>query len=444
MNKWIGRFLIFIVITSLVWSSVSAQWMLSDDGITLVLTNEEGELLKGFSRDYEIQVQVDAATPEGIKTLGHYRIKRSGFWILDTTRSVIKLGKLNMSIDKEKRYGLRISIWIIDRKNKILYRGFGSTLISQNDLNGASKRIPIKIVEEDVLPKHEGWYTYKWETIESWEARDYMKVPILIIDNRKGKGRLQSSIALEANYKTQFSATLAYGVDLSVKFKNSNDPVNVLSTSVKIYGKEWIPIEGSYYFYRAVDVPAGSIGYIYILGKPYYRHEKEYLCAWGMGSYSCTPTGKERIDVGIYDVKAKKGTNGYLLEGGYEIAPPRLDSIFYEFTEEGFHYYLTSGEGVSLKYLLRETSGECGIQFGVGIPVGAIAVLFGAPAPVAGLVASLQYEKAGKVSIDGGVQNFGSSVNIHAFRSSQPYTFKAGLFNSCSVQVPTGLYIKAE
>ncbi|AEC52654.1 hypothetical protein PNA2_1739 [Pyrococcus sp. NA2] len=438
-----------LIVTFLIATLVSAEWMSPRDRIAIVLIDEEGKVLRGFSGDYEIQVQVDVATPSGIKTLGHYRIKRTGIWKLDTTRSVVKVVNLREAlprISREKRYGVRISVWIIDRENSILYRGIGSTLLSAEDLSGTTKRVSVTILEKESLPKpgHEGWYYYEWRPADdSWEARDYVKVPLLIIDNRNGKGRLQGSISLEGTYKTEFSATLAYGIDLETKFKN-DDPVRALSSSVTIYGKKWVPIEGYYYFYRSVDVPKGKIGHIYIWAKPYYRHEKEYLCAGGMGTYGCSETGKERIDVGIYDVKALKGVNGYIMEGGYEVESPELDSRFYKFIKDDFQHLLSRDDGISLRYLFKGIGGDCGVKFGIGIPVGAIAVAFGAPAPVAGLVASVQYEKAGSVSVDGGIQNYGPSITLHAFKSSQKYKFRTDWFSSCSVEVPMGFYVKSE
>jgi len=420
----------------------------AEGGIVIVLTDGEGRLLKGFSEDYEIQVQIDVATPSGIKTLGHYRIKRTGIWKLDTTRSIVKVGNLRKflsQISQEKRYGVRVSVWVIDRENGVLYRGIGSTLLSESDLRGTSKRVKIEILEKDRLPKptHEGWYYYEWRPAEdSWEAKGYIKVPLLIIDNGEGKGRLQASISLKADYKTEFSATLAYGTDLEAKFR-SGDPVKVLSSSVTIYGKKWVPVEGHYYFYRSIDVPKGEMGYIYILAKPYYRHEKEYICAGGMGAYGCSETGKERIDVGIYDVKALKGANGYIVEGGYELGHPQLDTVFYKFTKDGFQHPLIRNDGVSLAYLFHAVSGECGVKFGIGVPAGAIAVAFGAPAPVAGLVASVQYEKAGSVTVDGGVQNYGPTITLYAFKSAQKYKFKTGWFSSCSAEIPLGFYVKS-
>ncbi|WP_245610414.1 hypothetical protein [Thermococcus celericrescens] len=416
------------------------------DGMAIVLTDEKGKVLKGFSEDYEIQVQVDVATPSGIKTLGHYRIKRTGIWKLDTTRSIVKVANLRKTlprISKEKRYGVRVSVWVVDRKNGVLYRGIGSTLLSTEDLEGATKRVAVTVLEKEPLPKpaHEGWYHYEWRPADdSWEAKDYVKVPLLIIDNRNGKGRLQGSISLEATYKTEFSATLAYGTDLEAKFRNG-DPVKVLSSSVTIYGKKWVPVEGHYYFYRSIDVPEGKMGYIYIWAKPYYRHEKEYICAWGMGAYGCGETGRERIDVGIYDVNAGRGVNGYIINGGYEVESPKLER-FYRFTKEGLQHALLKDDGISLQYLFKGISGNCGIKFGIGIPVGAIAVAFGAPAPVAGLVASIQYEKAGSISMDGGIQNYGPPITLHASKSAQKYKFKTGWFSSCSVEVPMGFYVK--
>ncbi len=448
MIKQIRTFLMLAIVTLLIATSVSAVWIPPKDGMAIVLTDEKGRTLKGFSGDYEIQVQVDVATPSGIKTLGHYRIKRSGFWKLDTTRSIVKaanLRKLLPSISEEKRYGVRVSVWIIDRENGVLYRGMGSTLLSEKDLQGTSKRVKIELLEKESLPKpnHAGWYHYEWRPAEdSWEAEDYVEVPLLIIDNKDGKGKLQGSISLEATYKTEFSATLAYGTDLETKFR-SGDPVKVLSSSVTIYGKKWVPVEGHYYFGDIVDVPKGKMGYVYIWAKPYYRHEKEYICAWGMGAYGCSETGRERIDVGIYEVKASKGVNGYIIDGGTSLGSPDFDRTFFRFTKESLQHPLSMNKGITLKYLLKGISRDCGVKFGIGIPVGAIAVAFGAPAPVAGLVASVQYEKAGSITIDGVIKENGPSVMIHAFKSPQEYNFKTGWFSSCSVEIPMGFYVKS-
>ncbi|WCN29061.1 hypothetical protein [Thermococcus kodakarensis] len=435
---------ILILTALLIGTGVSAEWMPPDGGIRVVLTDENGKMLRGFSGDYEIQVQIDVATPSGIKTLGHYRIKRSGFWKFDTTRSVLKvedIRKFLSSISEEKRYGIRVSVWVIDRENGQLYRGIGSDFLSAEDLRGATKRVSVELLEKEPLPKpaRERWYYYEWRPADdSWEAEEYVKVPILIIDNRNGKGELQGSVSLEASYKTEFSATIAYGIDLEKKFR-SGDPVNVLSSSVDIYGKRWVPVEGNYYFGDIVDVPKGRMGYIYIWAKPYYRHEKEYLCEGA----KCSETGRERIDVGIYDVKASKGVHGYIIDGGASIGSPGFDWTFFKFTKEGILHPLEENKGITLKYLLKGTSGDCGVKFGIGIPVGAIAVAFGAPAPVAGLTASLQYENAGSISIDGTIKENGPTITINATKSSQKYKFKTGWFSSCSAEIPMGFYIKS-
>lgn len=448
MRRILKMLSILMLIALLIGTGVSAEWMSPNGGIRVVLTDENGKMLRGFSGDYEIQVQIDVATPSGIKTLGHYRIKRSGLWKFDTTRSVLKvedIRKFLPRISEERRYGIRVSVWVIDREKGQLYRGIGSDFISAEELRGATKRVAVALLEKEPLPKpaREGGYHYVWGTADdSWEAEEYVKVPILIIDNRDGKGELQGSVSLEASYKTEFSATIAYGIDLEKKFR-SGDPVEVLSSSVDIYGKRWVPVEGNYYFGDIVDVPKGRMGYIYIWAKPYYRHEKEYICAWGMGSYGCSETGRERIDVGIYDVKASKGVHGYIIDGGASIGSPGFDWTFFKFTKEGILYPLEENKGITLKYLLKGTSGNCGVKFGIGIPVGAIAVAFGAPAPVAGLTASLQYENAGSISIDGTIKENGPTITINATKSSQKYKFKTGWFSSCSVEIPMGFYIKS-
>lgn len=220
MRRILKMLSILILTALLIGTGVSAEWMPPDGGIRVVLTDENGKMLRGFSGDYEIQVQIDVATPSGIKTLGHYRIKRSGFWKFDTTRSVLKvedIRKFLSSISEEKRYGIRVSVWVIDRENGQLYRGIGSDFLSAEDLRGATKRVSVELLEKEPLPKpaRERWYYYEWRPADdSWEAEEYVKVPILIIDNRNGKGELQGSVSLEASYKTEFSATIAYGIDL--------------------------------------------------------------------------------------------------------------------------------------------------------------------------------------------------------------------------------------
>lgn len=143
---------------------------------------------------------------------------------------------------------------------------------------------------------------------DSWEAQDYVKVPVLIVDNQKGSEPISASIDLSGSYKTEFSATLAYSFKLTKAFKGREDPVEVLSTSVDIYGKKWVPVSGSYYFDKIIRVSGGDNGYIYIHAKPYYLHEKEY---------GCTETGYERIDVGVFDVRVtEKADKKAFLDGG--------------------------------------------------------------------------------------------------------------------------------
>ncbi|WP_367884480.1 hypothetical protein [Thermococcus sp. JCM 11816] len=188
---------VLILTALLIGTTVSAEWVPPEGGMRIILTDENGKMLRGgFSGDYEIQVQIDVATPSGIKTLGHYRIKRSGFWKFDTTRSVLKvedIRKFLSSISEEKRYGIRVSVWVIDRENGQLYMGgIGSDFLSAEDLRGgATKRVSVELLEKEPLPKpaRERWYYYEWRPADdSWEAEEYVKVPILIIDNRNGKG----------------------------------------------------------------------------------------------------------------------------------------------------------------------------------------------------------------------------------------------------------------
>ncbi|WP_052696234.1 hypothetical protein [Palaeococcus ferrophilus] len=437
-----------------------------EPGIKLELTDEEGKALKGFSEDYEVQIQVDMATPEGIKSVGSYSYGSMTFWRFDFTRPVITLNiPQNLpSPSTGTEYGVRVSVWIIDARNRVLYEGVGGTTLTHEEIgnNRALKEVRISWVRKTTLheifnvetsrinrpvpPKPQWRVEFEWRRVpDSWEAQDYVKVPVLIVDNRKGSGPVSASFDLSGSYKTEFSATLAYGFKLTKAFKGREDPVEVLSTSVDIYGKKWVPVSGSYYFGKIIRISGGGTGYIYIHAKPYYLHEKEYVCT----AYGCTETGYERIDVGVFDVRiAERVDNKAFLDGGGVEGIPNLPG-FHNFisasSNKAFQELKANGDSRTLKYLFDDLGGECGIKFGVGIPVGAIAVAFGAPAPVAGLVASVQYEKSGSVSIDGVIQNDGGyPVVLEGAGSPTKYTFKESLFKSCDVSVPMGFYMEVE
>lgn len=174
---------------------------------------------------------------------------------------------------------------------------------------------------------------------------------------------------------------IVYGIDFEKKFR-SGDLVNVLLFLVDIYGKRWVFVEGNYYFGDIVDVFKGRMGYIYIWVKFYYRYEKEYFCE----GVKCSEIGRERIDVGIYDVKVSKGVYGYIIDGGVFIGSFGFDWIFFKFIKEGILYLFEENKGIILKYFLKGISGDCGVKFGIGIFVGVIVVVFGVLVFVVGFI----------------------------------------------------------
>lgn len=87
------------------------------------------------------------ATPEGIKRVGSYSYGSMTFWRFDFTRPVIALnipGEFP-SPSTWAEYGVRVSVWIVDAGNRVLYEGVGGTTLTHEEIenNRALKEVRI-------------------------------------------------------------------------------------------------------------------------------------------------------------------------------------------------------------------------------------------------------------------------------------------------------------
>jgi len=99
--------------------------------------------------------------------------------------------------------------------------------------------------------------------------------------------------------------------------------------------------------------------------------------------------------------------------------------------------------------LILDASGSCSANFGIGIPIGALAVaLSGGTVPpwAAGLSAGIYYTSSDSYEIYGGITNhgewngIGQDISEYIYLATSTYTYHVG---GCDTQVPVGIYIES-
>ena len=439
---------------------------LQPPALQLVLVDEKGTPLTEISRNVEVQVQVDALVPtrEVYKTVFYGTLKKPDlkFWDPGNTVRIPLSNEGFQSVLKDWRRAypegivssLMISVWVLDYEHGKLYRGFAvvhynpATIdkgfkkivrINIHKLPSSSLKVPSKAStkngEVSPLGSNRQFYYWKTDWSLSWAPSDYVKVPVLVVENSNSiSGVINAWIDISQEYYTKFGLTLAYGYEISKKSTPSLD----------IYGNDFYTIENKYYFSRSILLAPDMTGYIYIYAKPYHLHEKEYYCTASLNN--CVPTGEERVQEGINGIS----TDGDVINGGSSMGLP--DSLSYLFSgSDSTQKTVNLGvnQSISLGKLVSQTEGSCGANFGIGIPIGALAVYFsgGAVPPwAAGLSAGIYYNHYQSLEIYGGIQNYGhwrnTGYNVFETLSIRvsKYTYHVG---TCDTKVPIGVYIES-
>ena len=435
---------------------------LQPPAIQLVLVDEKGTPLTEISKNVEVHVQVQALVPthEVYKTIFYGTLKKPGlkFWDSGNTIRIPLSDEALQSIIKEwtKDYpegiesSLMISVWVLDYEHGKLYRGFAvvhynpakvakgfkkTMKIDIHRLPSSPLKVATKSGEVSPLGSNRQFYYWKTDWSLSWVPSNYVKVPVLVVENKNSiSGVVTASVNIVRDYYTKFGLTLAYGYEISKK----------TTPSLDIYGNDFYTIENKYYFYGDLILAPTKSGYIYIYAKPYHLHEKEYYCTASLNN--CVPTGEERVQEGINSIM----TSGDTIVGGSASGLP------------GFSQYLFSGsvptqnavnlgvnQSISLGQLVSRTEGSCGANFGIGIPIGALAVYFsGGAVPLwaSGLTAGLYYNHYESLEIYGGIQNHGhwGNTGYNVFETLRirvsKYTYHIG---TCDTKIPIGIYIES-
>ncbi|WP_461864259.1 hypothetical protein [Thermococcus sp.] len=433
--------------------------------IQIALVDEKGRPLTEISKNVEVQVQVDALLPtkKVYETVFYGTLKKPNalkFWDPGNTVKIpLSNEKLQSVLDEWKRAypkgigsSLMISVWVLDHENGKLYRGFAVVNYNTAEVSrGIKKTVKINIHKlpssplkastksSDVTPLGSNRQFYYWKTdwSLSWRPDNYIEVPILIVDNEySDSGVVTASINIVTEYYTRFGLTVAYGYEISEKSTPSLD----------IYGNDFYTIDNKFYFYKDLLLAPNEKGYIYINAIPYHLHQKEYYCTGSLNN--CVPTGEERIQEGINDIETT-GENDIVGGSRNGLPDPEIMNRIYSGTDMKYATALGVGDSKSLAQLVSDASGSCSADFGIGIPIGALAVaLSGGAVPpwAAGLSAGIYYTSSSSLNIYGGIANHGEWNNIgqdvseYIYLGTSTYTYHVG---TCDTQVPVGIYIES-
>ena len=407
-------FVIFLLIGFIQIYTVTSQ----SPAVRLVLVDETGRPLTKVSKNVEVQVQIEALvpTPEVYRTIFYGSLRKPSllkFW--DSGNTVkIPLSDENLQYVLEvwkKEYpegttsSLAISVWVLDYENGKVYRGFATIGCSSADLLKGFKRvvkIDIHRLPPSPLLPSEGtevgnsttqgstltplgsnrqFYYWKIDWNLSWRPLNYLEVPVLIVDNKGSySGTVNAWIDTTSTYTTRFGVTIAYGFKIS----------GTETPTLDIYGNEFYTLQNKYEFAWGLLLRPNEKGYIYIKAKPIHLHEKEYYCTASLNN--CVPTEKERIREGISDVE----TSGKEIIGGskYELSDSSIMYWTYHGLDMRYATTLNPGDSEPLGILVSNTLGSCFTNFGIGVPIGALAVaMSGGTVPpwAAGLSIGIDY-----------------------------------------------------
>lgn len=440
---------------------------LQPPAIQIVLVNEKDTPLTEVSKNVEVQVQIDALLPtrEVYRTIFYGNLKKPSrlkFWDSgNTVRIPLSDEKLQSVLNEWRRdypagigSSLMISVWFLDHENGKLYRGFAVVNYNTAEVSEGLKktvkidihRLPssplkagIKSGEMTPLGSNRQFYYWKTDWSLSWgpsNYSNYVGLPVLIVDNKySASGLINAWVDISQSYYTRFGLTIAYGYKISEKDTPSLD----------IYGNDFYTIEDKFYFSRSLLLGPNEKGYIYINATPYHLHQKEYYCTASINN--CVPTGEERIQEGVNDID----TSGNEILGGSKsgLPDPSIMNWIYSGTDMKYATALGVGDSKSLALLVSDASGSYSADFGIGIPIGALAVaLSGGAVPswAAGLSAGIYYTSSSSLDVYGGIQNYGEwngigqDVSEYIYMGTSTYMYHVG---TCDTQVPVGIYVES-
>ena len=325
-----------------------------EPGLAIELPNPDralgrNALASWLAPKYEYYVQVQVLTPEGFRTV-YEGTSRGRILIPSSELSRIR------SMWKDVNPGVLVDVWIVNSKTGESYEvGTFSTTVTEDAIKGLRKLKlgvskgnltkvsdlspnTVKTEKEVPVTPNRGFFAgYRWRTKREYlREDDYpggMYLPVLILDNRRGKATVAGAYKVEVLRSSSsstgialgFSTTIIRGSRLSSRSESSIER-SLASGEIRIELKK-----GNEFIRTVIDdevknVKPGQIGVITIKGTPYIALQVLQRCYVDeFRRRHCFDTDKERVLITVMDVERRYDPkeNAYFVETASFVNPPR-------------------------------------------------------------------------------------------------------------------------
>jgi hypothetical protein len=320
------------------------------------------------------------------------------------------------------------------------------------------KNVWCEVVNPEI-PSYICWYRKVWVGVENltgnfpssyfttYNGKIYMKVPVVMaVNNLTASGSIEITVSmLQTAAKFSVSAALAVPTDRG--------------PSISLAGRSW---GGElYYLGNSIFLDPTRSGWVWIYGRPVFASYDVYYEAWMWREY----WGEDN-----YFYIADIYTSNMIItsDKGFGL-PTEIINFFYEGTNKQGPLTISDtalgdgkldpGEYFYFSQLFSYYD-KCGADFEIGIPVGAVIVaaltknvgLTLTTAVIKAIEVSLSVEGA-SVYINGNIYNYGdhpgvpNDMNVAEYIAiavgKYQYTAKDFWGNTCTYDVPAGLYIES-
>ncbi|ASJ08570.1 hypothetical protein A3L11_04710 [Thermococcus siculi] len=345
----IKKLLGIVLVILLFGSFVGAYQLLKkpEHGLVIDLPNPDrvlgrNRLVSWLAPKYQYYIQVQVLTPDGFKTV--YEGTSRGRVLVPSS----EISRLR-SMWKDVNPGVLVDVWVVNSKTGESHEvGTFSTTIAEDAINGL-KRLKLQISKKNLTTVSEmskevpitparGFFAgYRWRTKREYlREDDYpngMYLPVLILDNRRGKATVAGAYKVEVLRSSSSSSGIALGFSTTI-IRGSRLSSRSEASIERGIGSGEIRIElkkGNEFIRTIIDdevknVKPGQIGIITIKGTPYIALQVLQRCYVDeFRHWYCFDTDKERIFITVMDVERRYDPqeNAYFVETASFVNPPR-------------------------------------------------------------------------------------------------------------------------
>ncbi|AFK23322.1 hypothetical protein [Pyrococcus sp. ST04] len=293
---------------------------------------------------YEYYVQVQVMTREGFRTI--YLGSSHGKVFIPSS----KLSKIR-SAWKDVNPAVLVDVWIVEPETGEAYEvGTFSTRLTENSIEGFQRFAPnfsrddLRVFSREesegiptITPTRGFFAGYRWRTKKEYlREDDYprgMYLPVLILDNRKGRATVLGAYKVEVQKSSSgssglsigFSTTVIRGSRLSSKSESSVER-GLESGEIRIEVKKGNEFIRSIIDGEVKNVKPGQVGVIAIKGKPYIALQVLQRCYVDeFRKTHCFDTDQERVLITVSDVERvyDPGRKVYFIKTFSFVNPPK-------------------------------------------------------------------------------------------------------------------------